>query len=132
MASKPLGSLTFAEIFGRMGDLPDLVTVSASTTVETALKTMASTRVSAVCVTSHVDPRKIVAVVGFHDAVSYVASRYGKEDPEQLLGATLDSLLTLNTSEESYRVYERDVNDLIGDTLKAFTAKLHRALWVSS
>jgi CBS domain-containing protein len=126
--SKPLASHTFAEIFGRMGDLPDLVSVPASTTVEDALKTMASTRVSCLAVTgTATEANPIIAVVGFHDVVNYVVKHY-KDDGK--LSASLNAVLTIDTGKESYRVYERDVNDTIGETLKAFTHQLHRALWV--
>lgn len=118
-----LSELTFKEAFGRIGDVPDLVTISAEETVAAALDTMARTRVSTLAVTSATG--KITALIGFHDIVLHVLRRLGADG---LLEEPVDRVLSLDPAAESYRVWERDVNDTIAATLAEFTRGLHRAL----
>lgn len=126
-----LTSLTFAQVFGRMGDLPDLVSLPVSTSISDALAKMAQVGVRQIAVTS-TESDKVIAIVGFFDAVHYIVREYTKggmteEDGEKLLSSSLDNLLSIDPTDESYRVWERDVNDTIAETLKAFGSGLHRA-----
>ncbi|KAI9009043.1 hypothetical protein DFJ74DRAFT_686683 [Hyaloraphidium curvatum] len=132
--SKPISELTFAEAMGRVGDLPDLVTVPASAAIRDGLKEMAASGVSVLAVTSATSADKVIAIVGFHDAVVYLVKSLTKDAKmdkaafEALLERPIDDLLTLDPDQESYRVYERDINDTIGETLRQFSHGLHRAL----
>ena len=59
-APKSLAHHTFAAIYGRMGDLPDLVSLSASASVAEALTQMAAKGVGTLAVTSADSPNKII------------------------------------------------------------------------
>ncbi|KAI8812296.1 hypothetical protein BJ742DRAFT_53441 [Cladochytrium replicatum] len=75
----------------------------------------------------------IVYIISTMDVLNFVVAKFGHHltypgDSALDLSANLESAMTLDAEEESYRIFERDYRDTIESTLIAFTKGTHRAL----
>ncbi|KAI8814821.1 hypothetical protein BJ742DRAFT_734049 [Cladochytrium replicatum] len=123
------GSVTFADL-GLVK--PQLIAVGPTVSIEDALQTMAKHSLLSLPVFSH-NGKVIVYIISTMDVLNFVVAKFGHHltNPSGAapdLSANLESAMTLDAEEESYRIFERDYRDTIESTLFAFTKGTHRAL----
>ncbi|KAJ3013678.1 UNVERIFIED_CONTAM: hypothetical protein HDU68_000584 [Siphonaria sp. JEL0065] len=143
MSTKPAQPLT-SKTFSELGvTKKTVVSIPPQTTIENALKTMvrdsafktnnklkpkkATNNVLTLPITSRAFPNKYVYILSTLDILLYVVSRQ-KAGGSLDLTATVESAMTMDAEQESYRVFERDYRDTIESTMLQFTQGLHRAL----
>ncbi|CAG8554862.1 10131_t:CDS:2 [Paraglomus brasilianum] len=134
-AAKSLSNLTPLELKGgRMP--PSLVVAKPTITVRQALKIMATHNITSLPIQSH-DSDAIVNIVNLIDILSYTIkeSVADEEHPSKLdsegvkgLDNGIESVMTLDTETESYRIFKSDARDELRGTVKAFTQGIHRSL----
>src|SRR6185312_773065 len=117
-AAKSLSNLTPLELKGgRMP--PSLVVAKPTITVRQALKIMATHNITSLPIQSH-DSDAIVNIVNLIDILSYTIkeSVADEEHPSKLdsegvkgLDNGIESVMTLDTETESYRIFKSDARD---------------------
>ncbi|KAI8622657.1 hypothetical protein BC830DRAFT_1076334 [Chytriomyces sp. MP71] len=103
-----------------------VVSISPETTIEAALKTMASNNVLTLPITSRAFPNKFIYILSTLDILLFVVAR--EKGGSLDLSLTVEEAMTMDAEMESYRVFERDFRDTIESTMLAFAQGLHRAL----
>ncbi|KAJ3293078.1 hypothetical protein BCR33DRAFT_854158 [Rhizoclosmatium globosum] len=128
MSSDPKTSLLTSKTFSELGlAKQNVISVPPQSTIETALKTMASHNILTLPITSRAFPNKFAYILSTLDILLYVTSRQ-KPGSQLDLSVTVETAMTMDAEMESYRVFERDYRDTIESTLIHFAHGLHRAL----
>ncbi|KAJ3211291.1 hypothetical protein HDU67_004633 [Dinochytrium kinnereticum] len=118
-------STTFAEL--NLEKKP-VVSVSPTATIEDALAIMTKHNVLTLPITSRVWPDKYVYILSSFDILQFFVSRHHGKLGGLDLQSTVEEAMTLDSEQESYRVYERDFRDTIEATCISFAKGIHRVL----
>jgi CBS domain-containing protein len=103
----PLSSITFESLGIKKPE--KLISVTSKESIGSALSKMAQYNFLSVPVCSETDPRRFIAAVSGFDVIGLLV----KDPQNHILEKPVDRLLTLDSEDESYRVWEVDVQDTL-------------------
>ncbi|KAI9258556.1 hypothetical protein BY458DRAFT_517909 [Sporodiniella umbellata] len=107
---------------------PELIAVSPTVSVQTALNMMSTNRITSLPIYSHQDT-DIVSIVNLLDILLFLIQ---DEKVERLkLQDPVENVLGLDTDRESYRMHKMDRTDKLAETLRVFASGKHRTLVVN-
>ncbi|KAF0454256.1 CBS-domain-containing protein [Gigaspora margarita] len=115
---------------------PTLVAARPTINVREALRMMAENNFVSLPIYSH-NSDDIVTIINIVDILNYIIKEAISDDkmPSEIhsekahnLDKPIESVMTLDSDQESYRIFKADANDTMKATLKAFSKRIHRTL----
>ncbi|CAG8791953.1 20227_t:CDS:2 [Dentiscutata erythropus] len=115
---------------------PSLVVERPTITVREALRKMADNNIVSLPIYSH-DSDNIVTIVNIIDILNYIIKEAVSDEklPSSIhsekarnLDKQIETVMTLDSDQESYRIFKTDANEGIKKTLEKFSKRLHRSL----
>ncbi|CAO3613268.1 unnamed protein product [Mucor hiemalis] len=111
---------------------PDLIAVSPTVSIQTALSKMLNNKITSLPVFSHKNT-EVVSIVNLFDILLYLVGNSNTTiQKEKLkLDDPVERVLGLDSDRESYRMHKMDRKDKLLETLRAFASGKHRSLVVN-
>ncbi|RCH81802.1 hypothetical protein CU098_003687 [Rhizopus stolonifer] len=107
---------------------PDLIAVSPTVSIQTALGKMYNNKITSLPVFSH-NNTEVVSIVNLFDILLYLVQDAKSIEKEKLkVNDPVELVLGLDSDRESYRIHKVDNKDKLIETLRAFASGKHRAL----